>query len=81
MATHIANEAKKKGKISGRNPMSIAAAALYLACLLEREKKTQREIAEAADVTQVTVLNNAASLQKEGTLPERYRRLGDRQCM
>ena len=57
VATRIVNEAakKKRSLISGRNPMSIAAAALYLACLLRREKKTQREIAKAAEVTEVTV--------------------------
>jgi len=74
LATRIVNEAtKKKGKISGRNPMSIAAAALYVACLVEREKKTQREIAKAADVTEVTVRNNVASLQEDGALAEKYR--------
>jgi transcription initiation factor TFIIB len=79
VATRIADEAKKKkGKISGRNPMSIAAAALYVACLLEGEKKTQREIAEAADVTALTVRNNVAFLQEDGTIAERHRRLGDR---
>lgn len=69
VATRIVNEAaKKNGKISGRNPMSVAAAALYVACLLSREKKTQREIAKAADVTEVTVRSNAAFLQEGGTL-------------
>jgi transcription initiation factor TFIIB len=78
VATHIINEAKqKKGKISGRNPMSIAAAALYMACRLEREKITQREIAKAADVTEMTVRNNAASLREQG-IADRHRRLGDR---
>jgi transcription initiation factor TFIIIB Brf1 subunit/transcription initiation factor TFIIB len=79
VATRIVNEAaKEKSKISGRNPMSIAAAALYIACLLKREKKTQREIAKAADVTAVTLRNNAASLHQEGALAERYTRLGER---
>jgi transcription initiation factor TFIIB len=78
VATRIVNEAaKEKSKISGRNPMSIAAAALYVACLLKREKKTQKEIAKAADVTVVTLRNNAASLREERTL-ERHTRLGER---
>jgi len=47
VATRVVNEAaKESSKISGRNPMSIAAAALYVACLLKREKKTQKEIAK-----------------------------------
>jgi transcription initiation factor TFIIB len=69
VAIRIVDEAtkKKRSLVSGRNPMSVAAAALYLACLLERENKTQREIAEAADVTQVTVRNNAACLSSHSS--------------
>lgn len=80
VATRIVNEAtkKKRSLISGRNPMSIAAAALYVACLLRREKKTQREIAKAADVTEVTVRSNVAILQEDSTLTKRYKRLADR---
>jgi len=78
VATRIVNEAaKKSGRISGRNPMSIAAAALYVACLVRGEKRTQRELAKAADVTEVTLRANATPL-RENALAERYRRLGDR---
>ena len=40
----------------------MAAAALYVASLLEGEKKTQREVAEVAHVTEVTVRNRYKEL-------------------
>lgn len=42
---------------SGRGPMGIAAAASYVASVIIGEKRTQREIAEAAKVTEVTIRN------------------------
>jgi transcription initiation factor TFIIB len=43
--------------------MGLAAAALYVACVLEGEKKTQKEIAEVANVTEVTVRNRYKGLK------------------
>jgi transcription initiation factor TFIIB len=45
--------------------MGLAAAALYIACLQNDEKKTQKDIAEAAGVTEVTVRNRYKSLKTE----------------
>ena len=42
---------------SGRGPVGACAAAIYMACVLQGEKRTQREIAEAAAVTEVTIRN------------------------
>ena len=42
---------------SGRGPTGIAAAASYIASVLTGERKTQREIAEIAQVTDVTIRN------------------------
>ncbi|MDG7007235.1 MAG: transcription initiation factor IIB [Nitrososphaerota archaeon] len=42
---------------AGKMPMGLAASSLYLAGVLEGEKRTQKEIAEAAEVTEVTVRN------------------------
>ncbi len=42
---------------SGRGPVGACAAAIYMACVLLGEKRTQREIAEAAAVTEVTIRN------------------------
>jgi transcription initiation factor TFIIB len=42
---------------SGRGPTGIAAAASYVASVIVGEKRTQREIAETAKVTEVTIRN------------------------
>jgi transcription initiation factor TFIIB len=38
---------------------------LYIACLQNDEKKTQKDIAEAAGVTEVTVRNRYKTLKKQ----------------
>jgi len=38
---------------------------LYIACLQRNEKKTQKDIAEAAGVTEVTVRNRYKSLKRQ----------------
>src|SRR3990170_5108297 len=57
LAIRILREAKKRRIASGKDPMGLAAAALYIACLQSNEKKTQKDIAEAAGVTEVTIRN------------------------
>ncbi|MEM1586373.1 MAG: transcription initiation factor IIB [Candidatus Bathyarchaeia archaeon] len=47
---------------SGRGPMGIAAAASYIASVLIGEKRTQREVAEIANVTEVTIRNRYKEL-------------------
>jgi len=47
---------------SGRGPAGIAAAATYIATVLTNERKTQREIAEIASVTEVTIRNRYKEL-------------------
>jgi transcription initiation factor TFIIB len=47
---------------SGRGPTGIAAAASYIASVLTGERKTQREIAEIAQVTEVTIRNRYKEL-------------------
>ncbi len=53
----ILREVLSRGIASGKGPMGIAAAALYYACLEKDYKKTQKEVAEAAGVTEVTIRN------------------------
>jgi transcription initiation factor TFIIB len=60
----ILKEAHKRGVVAGKDPMGLAAAALYVACVLEGEKKTQKEIAEVANVTEVTVRNRYKNLKE-----------------
>ncbi|MFQ5782002.1 MAG: transcription initiation factor IIB family protein [Nitrosopumilus sp.] len=50
---------------AGKDPMGLAATALYLACAKNGEEKTQREIANAANVTEVTIRNRAKALKSE----------------
>ena len=65
LAIKIIRDAKAKRAASGKDPMGLAAAALYIACLLKNEKKTQKDIAEAAGVTEVTVRNRYKSLKRQ----------------
>ncbi|AEH23741.1 transcription initiation factor IIB [Pyrococcus yayanosii] len=61
-AVEILEEAYRKGLTSGKSPAGLVAAALYIASLLEGEKRTQREVAEIARVTEVTVRNRYKEL-------------------
>ena len=65
MAIQILSDAKRRRAAAGKDPMGLAAAALYLACLQNDEKKTQKDIAEAAGVTEVTVRNRYKSLKRQ----------------
>jgi len=64
-AVKIINKAKASRAAAGKDPMGLAAAALYIACLQGNEKKTQKDIAEAAGVTEVTVRNRYKSLKRQ----------------
>ncbi|MHA2408378.1 MAG: transcription initiation factor IIB [Candidatus Ranarchaeia archaeon] len=63
LAVKILDKAKKMRASSGKDPMGLAAAALYIACLQNNEKMTQKDIAEAAGVTEVTVRNRYKNLR------------------
>ena len=65
IAHKILTTARDLKLTSGRGPTGIAAAASYIASMLIGERKTQREIAEIAQVTEVTIRN-------------RYKELADR---
>jgi transcription initiation factor TFIIB len=62
IAIEILHRAEEKKAIAGKDPMGIAAAAIYIACVFEDERKTQKEIAEASGVTEVTVRNRYKGL-------------------
>jgi transcription initiation factor TFIIB len=64
LAIRILQVAKEKKVQAGKDPLSIAAAALYIACLQNNEKKTQKEIADIAGITEVTVRNRYKELVK-----------------
>jgi len=58
----ILEKAQKKELTSGRGPTGIAAAALYVAALIHGEKRTQREVADIAGITEVTIRNRYKEL-------------------
>jgi transcription initiation factor TFIIB len=63
-AIEVLRQAKAKGLIAGKDPLGLAAAALYVACAMDGIKKTQKDIAMAAEVTEVTVRNRYKSLKE-----------------
>lgn len=65
LAMKILQEAKRKHVSAGKDPMGLAAAALYIACIQANEKKTQKDIAEAANITEVTVRNRYKTLKMQ----------------
>lgn len=56
-ANVIIDVSKEAGLLSGKSPTGFAAAAIYAASLLCNEKRTQKEVAEVANVTEVTIRN------------------------
>ena len=63
-AIEILNQAKDSGLVAGKDPMGIAAASLYLACISTGEIKSQKEISIASGITEVTIRNRCAGLRK-----------------
>ena len=61
-AVEILEQAQKAGVTIGKNPMSMAAAALYISAIQTGERKTQQEIAKVAKTTPVTIRNRFKEL-------------------
>mgnify|MGYP005839127781 CR=1 FL=1 len=64
-SVEIIEMAQEEELTSGRGPTGIAAAALYVAALINGEKRTQREVADVAGVTEVTIRNRYKELLEE----------------
>jgi len=62
-AIEILDLATKIELSAGKDPMGLAAAALYLSCVINGENKTQKDIAVAAGVTEVTIRNRYKGLK------------------
>jgi transcription initiation factor TFIIB len=69
-ARKIIQQAREKNLLSGKGPTGIAAAALYIAAVLEGEKRTQREVADIVGVTEVTIRNRYKELVENLGLEE-----------
>ncbi len=63
-AKNIIQIAKEQKINIGKTPSGLAAAALYIACTTEGERRTQREIDDKSDVTEVTIRNRYKELVK-----------------
>jgi transcription initiation factor TFIIB len=61
----ILQEAARRELTSGRGPTGMAAASLYIASVLCGERRTQREVADVAGVTEVTIRNRYKELTKK----------------
>lgn len=64
VAIEILNKAREAGILGGKDPVGLAAAAIYLACEKVGEERSQKEIANVAGVTEVTVRNRCKELMK-----------------
>lgn len=65
LAVEVILEAEKKRILAGKDPMVIAAAALYLICLQIGEKKTMKSISDAAGITDVALRKRYRSLKRQ----------------
>jgi len=68
MAISTMNDLINKEISAGKDPMGFAATVLYLSCLRNDEARTQKEIAEAAGVTEVTMRTRFKDLKTKHCL-------------
>jgi transcription initiation factor TFIIB len=64
-ALNLLSRITQKEISAGKNPMGLAAAALYLSCNINDERIKQRSIADAAGITAVSIRNRIMDLRKE----------------
>jgi transcription initiation factor TFIIB len=62
-AAKIIKETQERKESAGKDPMGLAAAALYLSCIQNGESVTQKDIADASGVTEVTIRNRYKGLK------------------
>jgi len=62
-AIEVLKDAQERKESAGKDPMGLAATALYLSCVQNGVSITQRDLAEAAGVTEVTIRNRYKGLK------------------
>ncbi len=62
-AVELLRKAGELEALTGKDPMGLAAAALYIASTLEGDGKTQKELARAGEITEVTIRNRYRGLR------------------
>ena len=63
LAIKILKKAEQNGSLAGKDPMSFAASAMYYSCKQMDENFSQRNIADVANVSEVTIRNRYKDLQ------------------
>jgi len=58
----ILASAKEKGLAEGKNPIAMAATSLYISSAINGEGRSQREIAQASGISEVTIRSRARAL-------------------
>ena len=76
-ALNVLKRAEEVELTSGRGPAGISAAALYVAALINDEKKTQREVADIAGITEVTIRNRYKELIEKLGLEDKIKQKED----
>ena len=67
-AAKILKETQERQETAGKDPMGLAAAALYYSCVINGVSITQQTLAEAANVTEVTIRNRYKALKEANML-------------
>jgi transcription initiation factor TFIIB len=67
-AIRTMNDAVKREKRAGKNPMGFAASLLYIACLISGEHINQKALADAAGVTEVTLRNRLKDFRQSSIM-------------
>ncbi|MGC2684817.1 MAG: hypothetical protein WA323_23390 [Candidatus Nitrosopolaris sp.] len=62
-AIDVMNNVTKKEISAGKNPMGFAATVLYISCIKTGDHGTQKDIAQAAGITDVTLRNVFKDIQ------------------
>ena len=65
MAEDILKQAEEQELVSGKGPTGLAAASIYISSIKSNQRRTQREVADVAAVTEVTVRNRYKELVEE----------------
>ncbi len=63
-AIHILDAAQDAGIVAGKNPEIMAAAAIYAACIITGDNKSQHEISIAASTSTVSIRNRILDFRK-----------------
>lgn len=73
-AIKLIERAQKQKLTSGRSPNSVAAAALYAAALINKERRIQSDISNVANITEVTLRNRFQELVRELKLKKQVKK-------